>query len=58
MTSPLAERHARAAEPKTTRKLVGYGVLGVGLVGVAQWLLKGRQKIESAATRGNAGELK
>jgi hypothetical protein len=48
---------ARPAAP-SRKKLVGYGVLGVGVVGLAQWLLKGREKIEAAADRANSGELR
>ena len=40
------------------KQLVGYGVLGVGVVGLAQWFLKGRAKIEAAAARSPSGELK
>ena len=32
-------------------------VLGLGIVGLTQWFMKGRKLIEDAATR-NAGELK
>jgi hypothetical protein len=38
--------------------LVGYGMLGVGVVGLAQWFLKGRAKIEQAASRAKSGELR
>jgi hypothetical protein len=37
--------------------MLGYGVLGLGVLGLSRWLLKGRQKIESAGLSG-AGELK
>ena len=40
------------------KQLVGYGVLGVGVVGLAQWFLKGRARIEEAAARSQSGELK
>jgi hypothetical protein len=33
-------------------------MLGVGVVGLAQWFLKGRAKIEQAAERSHTGELK
>jgi hypothetical protein len=52
-----ALQHPRTPTPKSAGKLVGYGVLGVGVVGLAQWLLKGRAKMESAAG-GGAGDLK
>ena len=54
---PTEQRDPAAAH--TTRKqLVGYGMLGVGVVGLAQWFLKGRAKIEAAAARTQSGELK
>jgi hypothetical protein len=39
------------------RAMIGYSVLGLGVVGLSRWLLRGRQKIESAGLSG-AGELK
>jgi hypothetical protein len=45
------------APPPNKGKLVGYGILGLGIVGLTQWFVKGRKMIEDAATR-NAGELK
>ena len=59
--SAESERAAqRSASPSTTskKKLVGYGVLGVGLVGLAEWFLRGRARIEAAAERTNSGELR
>jgi hypothetical protein len=44
--------------PPSRKKLVGYGVLGVGVVGLAEWFLRGRARIEAAADRVNTGELK
>jgi hypothetical protein len=38
-------------------KLVGFGILGLGIVGLTQWFVKGRKLIEDASIR-NAGELK
>jgi len=38
-------------------KVVGFGVAGLGLLGVMQWLAKGREAIERAAMK-NPGELK
>jgi hypothetical protein len=40
------------------KKLVGYGVVGVGLVGLAEWFLRGRARIEAAAERSSSGELR
>lgn len=58
-TQPRPQAEAPQRATATSKKqLVGYGVLGVGLVGVAQWLIKGRQRIEEAAARSEAGELR
>jgi predicted nucleic acid-binding Zn-ribbon protein len=60
---PVRERRAQKRPavapslPANKGKLVGYGVLGLGIVGLTQWIVKGRKMIEDAATR-NAGELK
>jgi hypothetical protein len=45
------------APPARRGKLVGFGILGLGIVGLTQWIVKGRKLIEDAATR-NVGELK
>jgi hypothetical protein len=43
---------------KTRRgAMVGYGVLGLGVIGLADWFIRGRKRIEDAAARG-AGDLK
>lgn len=56
---PIAEAGPRLPSVGASKgKLVGYGVLGVGVVGLAQWFLKGRAHIQRAAERANAGELK
>jgi hypothetical protein len=61
---PVRERRAQKrppvpppSPPAQKGKLVGYGILGLGVVGLTQWIMKGRKLIEDAATR-NAGELK
>jgi hypothetical protein len=61
---PARERRAKkrppappSAPPANKSRLVGYGILGLGIVGLTQWFMKGRQMIEDAATR-NTGELK
>ena len=56
---PPGEQRPRvnAAVP-SRKKLVGYGMLGVGVVGLAEWFLRGRERIEAAAERANSGELK
>ena len=41
----------------SNRAMIGYGVIGLGVVGLSRWLLRGREKIESAGLSG-AGELK
>jgi len=48
----------RVAPPASKKQIVGYGVLGVGLVALTQWVLKGRRRIEEAAARKPTGELK
>jgi hypothetical protein len=53
---PAAPRPPSSGPSK--KKLVGYSVLGVGLVGLAEWFLRGRARIEAAAERSNSGELR
>jgi hypothetical protein len=60
----------RRAKPRTTSsapvpaplpsrgKMVGLGIAGLGLVGLAQWLAKGRALIEKAAEGKETGELR
>lgn len=55
---PPAEPPAAARPAPSKRTLVGYGVLGVGVVGLAEWFLRGRARIEKAADRSHTGELK
>ena len=66
---PAPERRStpRAAKPPSpptqTRlpsrgKMVGLSVAGLGLLGVVQWLAKGRNLIERAAANQHSGELK
>ena len=52
------ERRERAPTPPSRKKLVGYGALGLGVVGLAEWFLRGRARIEAAADRTHSGELK
>ena len=52
---------ATAVQRKHHRTVIGYGVLGLGVLGLGQWLLRGREKIESkieSAGLSGAGELK
>jgi hypothetical protein len=42
--------------PKPVR-VVGFGIAGLGILGLARWFAKGRQLIEDSAMR-NPGELK
>ncbi len=56
-----AQAQRAAAPRKNHRAMIGYGVLGLGVLGVGQWLLRGREKIESkieSAGLSGAGELK
>ena len=56
---PPGEQRPRPQMPPPSRKkLVGYGMLGVGVVGLAEWFLRGRARIEAAAERTHTGELK
>lgn len=63
---PARERRAQKRPPASPPpppanhrkgKLVGFGILGLGILGLTQWFVKGRQLIEDASIR-NAGELK
>jgi hypothetical protein len=38
--------------------MVGFGIAGLGLFGLAQWLAKGRTLIEKAAEGQETGELR
>jgi hypothetical protein len=55
---PPPEQREHTPVTASKKRLVGYGVLGVGLVGLAEWFLRGRARIEAAADRANSGELK
>ena len=54
-------RQPTAARTSNHRAMIGYSVLGLGVVGLSRWLLRGRDKIESkieSAGLSGAGELK
>ncbi len=55
---PATDQRPRQASGRSKKQIVGYGVVGVVIVGLAQWLVKGREKIEEAASRKPTGELK
>jgi hypothetical protein len=55
---PGEQRPRPPMAPASRKKLVGYGMLGVGVVGLAEWFLRGRARIEAAAERAHTGELK
>jgi hypothetical protein len=55
---PGEQRPRPPMAPASRGKLVGYGMLGVGVVGLAEWFLRGRARIEAAAERAHTGELK
>jgi hypothetical protein len=60
---PVPERRSR---PRVTRPVrlpnrktaIGYGVVGLGIVGLARWFAKGRERIEEAALNRDVGDLK
>ena len=61
---PSPERRATPRKPTpppsplpSKGKMVGYGIAGLGILGLAQWFAKGRQLIEKAA-EGDTGELR
>ncbi len=54
---PMAAAQSLPARKTSHRAMIGYSVLGLGVVGLSRWLLRGREKIESAGLSG-AGELK
>jgi hypothetical protein len=59
---PVTTSSQAPSSPRTRhRAMIGYGVLGLGVLGLGQWLLRGREKIESkieSAGLSGAGELK
>jgi len=50
-----AARPARRPSPKTA---IGFGVVGLGVVGLARWFAKGRKRIEDASLNRDVGDLK
>ncbi|HTI44151.1 MAG TPA: hypothetical protein VL693_20130 [Vicinamibacterales bacterium] len=57
-TQPRPAKPTPALPARPSRgKMLGLGVAGVGLFGLAQWLAKGRKWIEETGER-NVGELK
>src|SRR5687768_16012838 len=52
-----AQEETSTPRKSSHRAVLGYGVLGIGVVGLTRWFLRGREKIESAGLRG-AGDLK
>ena len=62
--SPDRREKPRAPAPVTAPprlasrgKVVGFSIAGIGILGLAQWLTKGRRLIEDASLK-NSGELK
>jgi len=57
-------RNAQSAPPPgpsrlpSRGKVVGLSMAGLGILGVVQWLAKGRSLIERAASNQHSGELK
>jgi len=71
--APPAERRSRARplEPVSTPsagklipgepspgKMIGYGVVGLGIMGLARWFALGRKRIEETALKKQIGELR
>lgn len=58
---PTPERRSkpRPAPARTTNstKVIGYGVAGLGIMGLARWFAGGKRRIETAALK-RVGELK
>ena len=50
------DEQAAGATANRGRQVAAYGAVGIGLVGVAEWLRRRRKQIESAAVS-TAGEL-
>ena len=60
---PPAERRSQPRQPEPPRtprpaKMIGYGVVGLGIMGLARWFAQGRKHIEEAALKKKIGELK
>lgn len=54
---PVQTSPAAAVKRRGRSKAVGLGIAGIGILGLARWITKGRDLVEDAATR-NIGELK
>src|ERR1051325_1825189 len=64
---PAPERRAKPRPPGSARlpsplpssgKMVGIGIAGLGIFGLAQWLAKGRRLIEKATDEQPSGDLR
>jgi len=59
--SPERRSKPRPVEPPRTPsrgKVIGYGMVGLGIMGLARWFALGRKHIEEAALKKQSGELK
>jgi hypothetical protein len=54
-TQPRPPEPPRATNSKT---VIGYGVLGLGIMGIARWLASGKKRIEESALKKDVGELR
>jgi hypothetical protein len=60
---PTPDRRAqpRPIEPPrapSRKAVIGYGVLGLGIMAAARWLASGKKRLEDSALKKNVGELR
>ena len=54
-SKPRAIHQPRTPSPTA---VIGYGVVGLGIMGLVRWLTLGKKHIEEAASKRNTGELR
>jgi hypothetical protein len=55
---PLEPVRAPSAGKASPGKMIGYGVVGLGIMGLARWFALGRKRIEETALKKQIGELR